>query len=156
MKRSISFAFAAFAASTLLIPTGCGSGADTADGSAAQDDAAAAVCACMQEKLGKLNGVLEQSGTEEWTAAQWTAALSSEASPCMQAKDSAEAEVSASKLEKECPGYDAYQAKVMEFSQRLAAAKQEERGDQIQDIQQLTGGGGARDLLDQLSNKGKQ
>ncbi len=139
-----------------MLSTGCGSGAETADGSAPEDDAAAAVCACMQEKQSKLTGVLEQPGTENWTAEQWTNAISAEASPCMQSQSSPQEELAASKLEKECPGYEAYAEKVKEFSQRLASAKTQEREEQVQDIQELTGGGGARDLLDQLSNKGKQ
>ena len=156
MNRSTSFLFAALAAVPFVLSTGCGSGAETADGSAPEEDAAAAVCACMQEKQSKLTGVLEQPGTENWTATQWTQALSSESSPCMQAKATPQEELEASKLEKECPGYDAYAAKVAEFSQRLASAKTVEREESVQDIQELTGGGGARDLLDQLSNKNKQ
>lgn len=110
----------------------------------------------MQEKQSKLTGVLEQPGTENWTAEQWTNAISAEASPCMQSKSSPQEELAASKLEKECSGYEAYAEKVKEFSERLASAKTQEREEQVQDIQELTGGGGARDLLDQLSNKGKQ
>ena len=156
MKRLTTFAIAALAALPFAMTTGCGSGAETTDGSAPQDDAAAAVCACMQEKMTKLSGVLDQAGNAEWTAEQWTEALSGDASPCMNAKSTAEEELASSKLEKECPGFEAYQAKVMEFSQRLATAKKAEREENVQDIQELTGGGGARDLLDQLSNKGKQ
>jgi uncharacterized protein CbrC (UPF0167 family) len=156
MNRSKSFLFAALAAVPFVLSTGCGSGAETADGSAPEADASAAVCACMQEKQSKLTGLLEQPGTESWTAEQWTSALSSEASPCMQAKSSPEEQMEVSKLEKECSGYQAYAEKVKEFSQRLASAKTQEREEGVQNIQELTGGGGARDLLDQLSSKGKQ
>lgn len=154
MNRSNLFAIAALAALPLV--SSCGSGAETTDGSATPDAASAAACACLQEKLGKLNGVLAAEGNDMWTAAQWTDALSTESSPCMQSKGSAEADLAAANLEKECPSYAEYQTKIKQFSDRLSAAQKAEKEDKVQDIQELTGGGGARELLDQLSNKGKQ
>ncbi len=151
MNRSNLLTIAALAALPFL--TSCGSGSETTDGTAPADDAAATACACLQEKIGKLNGVLTAEGNATWTATQWTDALSSESSPCMQTKGSTEADLAAAELEKDCPGFAEYQAKIKEFSDRLSAAQKAAKEEKIQDIQELTGGGGARDLLDQLSNK---
>jgi len=154
MNRSNFLTIAALAA--LPFASSCGSGSETTDGTAPADDAAATACACLQEKLGKLNGVLAAEGNDAWTPSQWTTALADESSPCMQTKGSAEADLAAANLEKDCPGFDEYKAKIKEFSDRLSAAQKAAKEEKVQDIQELTGGGGARDLLDQLSNKGKQ
>lgn len=154
MKRSIPFYAPAVGA--MLFLGACGSGGDATNGSATEEDKAAAVCACVQEKLGKLQAVLGVEGSENWTVQQWTDAMSMEASPCMQPKATAEEELESAQLEKTCPDYEAYKAQVMEFSNRLSQAKRMEQQEKALDIQEITGGGGARDLLNQLSNKGKQ
>ena len=138
-----------FGAPLLLIS--CGAGTETTG--AVSNESSQTACACLAEMNVSLSHLLSTESTEKTSVQDWTEALTEHTSPCMLVKRTPDELVAWSKAQSECAEFQAYTDLVTQFRERLSALRDSSR-DLPKSMNELSGGG-AKDLLDQLS-KGNQ
>jgi hypothetical protein len=135
---------------------GCGSSGTTSKAGGAGDEMTTDyVCDCLAEMGETLDDLNSQAESGEVSFRDWMKEMEASASECMSANQSAEAGKKFVELQKDCPGYAAFQAKVDKFREKLADLKAKaDPPTIIQDMREIAPGG-AQELLDKLKNSNK-
>jgi hypothetical protein len=139
---------------SILMQSSCGSNG-TGEASTANPDAAMqeAACACLKEMDAVVSTLIEEGQKANWEARRWNDELASRTVPCAVRKESHEETLKWITFQQGCPDYASYSSKLAIVSEKLQAFRASE-AEPVQDMKAVTGGGGAKELLDQLAGKG--
>jgi hypothetical protein len=148
MKNTRTFLMS-FVAVSLLVS--CGAGTESTG--AVSNESSQTPCVCLSEMNASLAILLSNEQAKKRNVQEWTQALADNTSPCMLVKRTPEELSAWSKAQSECPEFQAYTDWVNLFRGQLSEARESSRN-MPQSMNELSGGG-AKDLLDQLS-KGNQ
>ncbi len=137
-----------------LLQAGCGSNGSGDAAAAADPDAALkeAACACLQEMDAVVADLIATGQKENWEARRWNEELGARTVPCAVRKESHEETLKWIEFQQACEAYPAYSEKLAVVSQKLQEFRSSET-EPVQNMGEVTGGGGAKELLDQLAGK---
>jgi hypothetical protein len=139
---------------SILLQSSCGSNG-TGEASTANPDAAMqeAACTCLKEMESVVTALIDEGQQANWEPRRWNDELASRTVPCAVRKESHEETLKWISFQQSCPDYAAYSAKLAIVSEKLQAFRASE-SEPVEDMKVVTGGGGAKELLDQLAGKG--